>query len=270
MQLPGLAPAQVEAVTNGEHAASCVGSPATDRPRPPLAQPRVDELVRGFHAKHLLWRLPVGKRDQPAYAPSRMPAYPLQNAADARGLQRQAEVHQNVASLLTGFAFAATASEGLLTEGLDEGYRGSTMEHVDQAIFLLLCVATIVLLSTVMHFMYIDMGIGTRAGSLYAQAYSGKLGQACVTFHVGTVLLAAVMPLWAYRKFELSWVFYACCALPPGWMYYDFGVSLPAHMELNQLLAHAELGLEVAICVKIDEFCIKNDGFLIQYDEFCI
>ena len=120
------------------------------------------------------------------------------------------------------------------------------MHNVDQAIFVLVCFTTLLLLSTVMHSMYIDMGIDTRAGKKYAQAYSSKLGFACVTFHIGTVLLAAVMPLWAFRKFGLSWVFYVCACIPPGWLFYDFGVSLPAHIELNQLLAHAELGLEVA------------------------
>ena len=29
-------------------------------------------------------------------------------------------------------------------------------------------------------------------------------------------------------------------------------------------------GFQVAICTKIDEFCIKNDGFCTKIDEFCI
>lgn len=219
------------------------------RCRPPLPQARVDEIVKEFYDRHwALWKMPwpyqVPQKAQASYQRSRMPAYPFQNAATAEGLMRQAEWHQGVAQLLCGFAFAATAAEGLMERGGD-GYRGSTMFYVDQAIFLLLVATTMVFLACVMHFMYLDMGMGTRAGALYAQAYSSKLGHTCVLFHFGTIFLTTIMPLWAYRIWQLSPAFYVLAPLPVLWAFYDFGISLSSHMELNQLLAHAELGLEV-------------------------
>ena len=71
-----------------------------------------------------------------------------------------------------------------------------------------------------------------------------KLGVSCVAFHQGTFLLGASFPLWAYRKFALQPCFYAALAIAAGWVLYDLGLNLPSHNELNQLLAHAELGID--------------------------
>ena len=37
---------------------------------------------------------------------------------------------------------------------------------------------------------------------------------------------------------------HAALAIAAGWVLYDLGVNLPSHNELNQLLAHAELGID--------------------------
>ena len=45
------------------------------------------------------------------------------------------------------------------------------MYYVDHAIFLVLVLATAVILMCVFHFMYLDAGIGMRSGTLHAQVY---------------------------------------------------------------------------------------------------
>ena len=123
------------------------------------------------------------------------------------------------------------------------GNATSTASVMDQAIFLNLCLATALLLGTVLHFMYIDMGLGTKGGMRYWHAYSAKLGNSCVSFHLGCTMLVATFPLWAYRKFGLAPAFYGTLAFAVLWVVYDFCLLLPSHNELNQILAHAEMGI---------------------------
>lgn len=208
------------------------------RGRPPLPFAKVDEMVKEFYAKHpAMWQYDKHPSLREFYSPTTMPAFAFQNAADAPTLQRQAEVHLNVAALLSAFAFAAAAAEGALETS------GST-KTIDQAIFITLCLATVLLLGTVLHFMYIDMGLGTKGGSRYWQAYSAKLGTSCVSFHIGCVILAACFPLWGYRKFGLEPAFFATAAFAVLWMVYDLCMLLPTHNHMNQLLAHAEMGID--------------------------
>ena len=61
------------------------------------------------------------------------------------------------------------------------------------------------------------MGLGTPAGARYWQAYSGKLGISCVSFHLGLVLLVATFPMWASRKFALQPAVYATLTFAVLW-----------------------------------------------------
>ena len=203
----------------------------------PLPHDQVDEMVKRFYARHqVLWQAPPLQHSDAneCYSPTRMPASTFQDAADSGSLQRQAAVHLNVASLLSAFAFSALAAESL------SGGDGV----VDQLIFVNLSLATVLLWGTVYHFLNIETALGTKGGARYWHAYSAKLGVSCVAFHQGTFLLGASFPLWAYRKFALQPCFYAALAIAAGWVLYDLGVNLPSHNELNQLLAHAELGID--------------------------
>ena len=203
----------------------------------PLPHDHVDEMVKRFYARHqVLWQAPPLQHSDAneCYSPTRMPASTFQDAADSGSLQRQAAVHLNVASLLSAFAFSALAAESL------SGGDGV----VDQLIFVNLSLATVLLWGTVYHFLNIETALGTKGGARYWHAYSAKLGVSCVAFHQGTFLLGASFPLWAYRKFALQPCFYAALAIAAGWVLYDLGLNLPSHNELNQLLAHAELGID--------------------------
>lgn len=209
--------------------------------REPLPFSRVDEMLRDFLSHHQLsgWAAPpmLNPKTDQFYSPSQMPAHTFQNAADASALQRQAEVHLNVAALLCAFAFAAAATEGALQSS-------EVASAVDQAIFINLTLCTVLLLGTLMHFMYIDMGLGTRGGRRYWQAYSGKLGVSCVSFHLGCALLIATFPLWAYRKFELQPAFLVTLCFAILWVVYDIALLLQSHDKFNQILAHAEMGVD--------------------------
>ena len=212
-------------------------SPARAAANDPLPHDYVDEMVKRFYARHqVLWQAPPLQHSDAneCYSPTRMPASTFQDAADSGSLQRQAAVHLNVASLLSAFAFSALAAESL------SGGDGV----VDQLIFVNLSLATVLLWGTVYHFLNIETALGTKGGARYWHAYSAKLGVSCVAFHQGTFLLGASFPLWAYRKFALQPCFYAALAIAAGWVLYDLGVNLPSHNELNQLLAHAELGID--------------------------
>jgi hypothetical protein len=159
----------------------------------PLPPERVDDAVQRFLATH---RALFGATAPPlddTFLPTTMPAHPFQNADSAASLQRQTGIHMQVGTLLAGFAFAATASEGTASAASDS--------HLDHAIFITLCAATLVLLAAVVHFMHVDMALGTRAGARYFMAYSGKVTLSCLTLHAGTYLLSAVLPLMAYRRF---------------------------------------------------------------------
>ena len=206
---------------------------------PPLPFDHVDEMVKRFYKKNMNWAAPpmLKRKHNQYYSPTRMPAHSFQHTADAASLQRQAEVHLNVAALLSAFAFAATAAEG----GLPSVSPPST---IDQAIFILLSLATLLLLGTVLHFLYIDMGLGTQGGRRYYYAYSSKLGNSCVSFHVGTFMLAACFPLWAYRRFGMQPAFYVTLAFAVLWVIYDAALLLPTHDHINQLLAHAYMGID--------------------------
>ena len=215
------------------------GEQTNGQQKAPLSFGEVDEMVMQFYKKHkLLWfdGISSWKYLQPKYSPTRMPAHTFQNAKDCSALQRQAEVHLNVAALLSAFAFSAAASEGAQVS--------EKSLPVDQAIFINLSLATVLFLGTVLHFMYIDMGLGTKGGSRYWQTYSAKLGTSCVTFHVGCLLLAASFPMWAYRKFNFQPAFFVSLGFALLWFVYDFFVLLPTHNQMNQLLAHAELGID--------------------------
>ena len=219
----------------------------------PLPYEQVDEILKRFYKRHHASSWTAGpmtdKRVAENYSPSRMPAHSFQNAANASGLQHQAELHLNVAALLSAFAFAAAGAEAVLSpSAVQESGNGnatsvSTASVMDQAIFLNLSLATALLLGTVLHFMYIDMGLGTKGGMRYWHAYSAKLGTSCVSFHLGCSMLVATFPLWAYRKFDFAPAFYGTLALAVLWVVYDFCLLLPSHNELNQLLAHAEMGI---------------------------
>ena len=81
----------------------------------PLPFDEVDEIVKQFYKNNkMLWMDSNSgwKYLQSKYSPTRMPAHSFQNAKDCSALQRQAEVHLNVAALLSAFAFSAAASEG--------------------------------------------------------------------------------------------------------------------------------------------------------------
>ena len=203
----------------------------------------VDEIVKDFYRKNpMLWEYDR-TTTQAFYSPTRMPAWTFQNAADASTLQRQAEVHLNVAALLSAFAFAAAAAEGALQTS-------DSTKTIDQAIFICLCLVTVLLLGTVLHFMYLDMGLGTKGGTRYFQAYSAKLGTSCVSFHFGCAILAACFPMWAYRKFGHAPAFFATVAFAALWFIYDFFILLPTHNHMNQLLAHADMGIDARKIVK--------------------
>ena len=205
----------------------------------PLPFDEVDEIVKQFYKNNkMLWMDSNSgwKYLQSKYSPTRMPAHSFQNAKDCSALQRQAEVHLNVAALLSAFAFSAAASEGAQSS--------ANSSPIDQAIFINLSLATVLFLGTVLHFMYIDMGLGSKGGSRYWQTYSAKLGTSCVTFHVGCLLLAASFPMWAYRKFSVQPAFFVTLVFAVLWFIYDFLVLLPSHNQMNQLLAHAELGID--------------------------
>ena len=102
----------------------------------------------------------------------------------------------------------------------------------------------LLLLGTVLHFLYIDMGLGSQGGRRYYYAYSSKLGNSCVSFHVGTFMLAACFPLWAYRRFGMQPAFYVTLAFAVLWVIYDAALLLPTHDHINQLLAHAYMGID--------------------------
>ena len=114
----------------------------------------------------------------------------------------------------------------------------------------MLTTAFVLLLAQVMHFMYIDMGLGQRGGHRYFQAHSARLGLSCVLFHTGTYVLAACFPLWAYRKFnkndEVQPSFVVACVCAVGWVVYDYFFLLPAHAKINMLLEHAYMGIDAA------------------------
>ena len=207
---------------------------------PPLSFDHVDEMVKRFYKKNQVnWAAPpmLKRKLNQYYSPTRMPAHSLQHTADAAMLQRQAEIHLNVAALLSAFAFAATAAEGALPSV-------SPPATIDQAIFILLSLATLLLLGTVLHFLYIDMGLGTKGGRRYYYVYSSKLGNSCASFHLGTFMLAACFPLWAYRRFGMQPAFYATLAFAVLWVVYDVALLLPTHDHINQLLAHAVMGID--------------------------
>ena len=130
-----------------------------------------------------------------------------------------------------GLLSTATSSGGTLERGrfiecfrfLCGCIRGGAKQRkfiaIDQAIFINLSLATVLFLGTVLHFMYIDMGLGSKGGSRYWQTYSAKLGTSCVTFHVGCLLLAASFPMWAYRKFSVQPAFLLHLFLPCSGFY---------------------------------------------------
>ncbi|CAD7960654.1 unnamed protein product [Amoebophrya sp. A25] len=259
-----------------------------------LSDDRVDELVGEFFRKHPsfgpMWYPFYTKRSKcfgqqgKSFLPSRMPAHMFQYSADPTALQRQAEVHSTVATLLAGFAFAATANEGGIITSAGAGTTtsassaGNNYLWVDKALFCLLCSATILFLAQVLHFMYVDMGLGMRAGRKYYMAFSARVGNSCVTFHLGTFLLAACMPLWTYRKFGnpskvgngggggsgassstydhpfQEPAFTATFVLAAFWVYYDLFVLLPVHDKLNMLLTHADMGIDVESSAKLPSF----------------
>ena len=207
---------------------------------PPLPFDHVDAMIKRFYKQHQVnWAAsPMWKREfNEHYSPTRMPATPFQHTADAASLQRQAEVHLNVAALLSAFAFAAAAAEGALPSV-------SPPTSIDQAIFINLCLTTLLLLGTVLHFLYLDMGLGTKGGRRYYYVYSSKLGNSCASFHLGTFMLAACFPLWAYRRFGMQPAFYVTLAFAVLWVIYDAALLLPTHDHINQLLAHAYMGID--------------------------
>lgn len=221
-------------------------------------------MVREFYrGSPLLWSttLPKKLRDSTHYSPTRMPAHQYQNARDVSSLQRQAEVHLNVAALMSAFAFAAASTEATT--------QTTAPAPIDQGIFITLALATVLLLGTVLHFMYLDMGLGTRGGRHYFMAYSAKLGISCVSFHCGCAMLMASFPLWAYRKFDLQPATFVAVACAAGWLVYDLFVLLcvactpltwlhshcapyspcpasPSHARMNQLLDAAFMGIDVS------------------------
>ena len=220
-------------------AAQTGAAPTGSCRRPPLPYDQVDEIVRKFYEAHpMLWTGSVPRHLREHYSPTGMPAHSFQNAADSAMLQHQAEVHMNVAALLSAFAFAAAAAEGALSPS------GESTLLIDQAIFITLCLATVLLLGTVLHFLYIDMGLGTKGGRRYWQAYSAKLGTSCVSFHLGCWILIACFPMWAYRKFGLQPGFFATLVFAVLWPLYDMFPLLGQHNHMNQILAHADLGID--------------------------
>ena len=50
--------------------------------------------------------------------------------------------------------------------------------------------------------------------------------------------------MWAYRKFSVQPAFFVTLVFAVLWFIYDFLVLLPSHNQMNQLLAHAELGID--------------------------
>ena len=57
-------------------------------------------------------------------------------------------------------------------------------------------------------------------------------------------MLAASFPMWAYRKFSIQPAFFVTLIFAVLWFVYEFMVLLPSHNQMNQLLAHAELGID--------------------------
>ena len=81
----------------------------------PLPFDKVDEIVKQFYKNNkMLWMEGNSgwKYLQSKYSPTRMPAHSFQNAKDCSALQRQAEVHLDVAALLSAFALLCGCVRG--------------------------------------------------------------------------------------------------------------------------------------------------------------
>lgn len=205
---------------------------------PPLSFDVVDKQVREFQTKNPYNFTPMHPNSDKDYHPCIMPAYPLTSPKDAEGMQKLADLHRAAVSLLGGFSFAAAAQEAV--EKTNSKY-----PITDASIFIVLCGATLLFVATLMQFMYISMGITSRGGNKYFNAYNSKLGMSCGSFHFATYLLASVMPLWAYRKYESVIPMILVLIMSLISVYYDYFVLLPQHIQLIQMLQHAELGYEM-------------------------
>ena len=172
---------------------------------------------------------------QSKYSPTRMPAHSFQNAKDCSALQRQAGTLER-GRFIECFRFLCGCIEGAQS--------GESSSSIDQAIFYRPLARDYTISRHSIAFYVHRHGTWQQR---WLSLLAGLLRKTRhVVRHVSCWMLVAccIFPNVGIPQVQRSACFFVTLIFAVLWFLYDFMVLLPSHNQMNQLLAHAELGID--------------------------
>lgn len=215
-----------------------------------LDHARADSLIKEYLAEHSAILAPLG-----------VPASPLttqnakvQDAENYQALQYQCQTHQQMGGLLAAFAFAALVGEtetrvdrissgpGVLISLPDDSVeRDRIVNCLDQIRLGCVALSMCLFIRSFMTFVYVDMWLTSSACRKIYLAFAGAVTKECATFHHAMYLLLFSVPLYLFKFFGLSIVFFLSLFLP----FFVIGTLLEKILALSGLqniANHLEMG----------------------------
>ncbi|CAD7966178.1 unnamed protein product [Amoebophrya sp. A120] len=173
----------------------------------------------------------------------------VQDCQDWNSLQYQCQTHQQMAGLLAAFAFAALVGETETNyervmsgrEVLFEADR-KTVEILDQVRIGLVVLAMCCQIRAFLGFVYVDCWLCSSACRKFYLAFCGIVTKECGAFHFGLYFLLYSVPLYVFKFFGFSVVFFLSCPMVIYAVVTSTQVAILCG-GIQNIANHAELGL---------------------------